>query len=97
MSNLFARRLCRSPRAACECQVWGEFFGDLIRLAREQRTLSVEEVARAAGMSASEWESIEAGTVPQTREQLQAVAAGLAIRWEDFAGVVIFCRQAWGR
>lgn len=97
MSNSFSKYLSRSPRAAYERQVWGEFFGELVRSAREQRTLSVEKVARAAGMSASEWESIEAGTVPQTREQLQTIAAGLAIQWEDFAGVVIFCRQAWGR
>jgi transcriptional regulator with XRE-family HTH domain len=94
---LFPGSLPRSPRAAYERQVWGEFFGDLIRSAREERTLSVEEVARASGMSASEWQAIEAGTVPRTREQLQAVAAGLAIKWEDFAGLVIFCRQAWGR
>lgn len=96
MSSLFPRHLSRSPRVVYEQQVWSEFFGGLIRSAREERTLSVEEVARAAGMSASEWEAIEAGAVPRTREQLQAVAAGLAIKWEDFAGLVIFCRQAWG-
>jgi transcriptional regulator with XRE-family HTH domain len=94
---MFPDSLPRSSRAAYERQVWGEFFGDLLRSAREERTLSVEEVARASGMSASEWQAIEAGTVPRTREQLQAVAAGLAIKWEDFAGLVIFCRQAWGR
>jgi ribosome-binding protein aMBF1 (putative translation factor) len=96
MSSLFPDFLSRSPRAAYERQVWSEFFGNLIRSAREQRTLSVEEVARAAGISAAEWEAIETGTVPRTREQLQAVAAGLAIKWEDFAGMAIFCRQAWG-
>ena len=97
MSSMFPSYLPCSPNAVYERQVWGEFFGALIRSAREERTLSVEQVARAAGMSASEWEAIEAGTVPRTREQLQAVAAGLAIQWEDFAGVVVFCRQAWGR
>jgi len=97
MSIAFRNSFSHSPRAAYEQQVWGEFFGDLIRSAREERTLSVEEVARAAGMSASEWSAIEEGAVPGTREQLQAVAAGLAIKWEDFASLVIFCRQAWGR
>jgi ribosome-binding protein aMBF1 (putative translation factor) len=97
MSNLFPDSLPRSPRAAYERQVWGEFFGDLIRSAREERTLSVEEVARASGMSASEWQAIEAGAVPRSREQLQAVAAGLAIEWEGMASLAIFCRQAWGR
>ena len=96
MSMSFLDSLSRSSRVAYEQQVWAEFFGGLIRAAREQRTLSIEEAARAAGMSASEWEAIEAGTVPRTRDQLQAVAAGLAIKWEDFAGLAIFCRRAWG-
>ena len=96
MSSWFPNYLPRSPRAVYEQQVWGEFFGDLIRSAREERSLSIEEAARGAGMSAAEWEAIEAGTVPRTREQLQAVAAGLAIKREDFAGVVFFCRRAWG-
>ncbi len=86
----------RSSRAAFQRQVWARFFGDLIRSAREERTLSVEEVARAAGMPASEWEAMEAGTVPRSLGQLRAVAAGLGIEWVDFAGVVILCRQAWG-
>ena len=97
MSSLFPRYLPRSPRAAYERQVWGEFFGDLIRSAREQRTLSVEEVARAAGMSPSAWEAIEAGTVPRTREELHAVAAGLGLELEAMVSVVLFCRGAWGR
>ena len=96
MSIMSRRSLSPSPRAAFERQLWAEFFGSLICSAREQRTLSVEEAARAAGMAASEWDAIEAGTVPGTREQLQTVAAGLGIQWEDFAGVVIFCRPAWG-
>jgi hypothetical protein len=48
-------------------------------------------------MSASEWESIEAGTVPSTREQLQALAAGLGLELEAMVPVVLFCRRAWGR
>ena len=97
MSNLFPEYLPRSSRAAYERQVWGEFFGDMIRSAREMRSLSIEEASRAAGMAVVEWEAIEAGAVPRTREQLQAVAAGLAIEWYDMAGVALFCRQAWGR
>ena len=67
MSSLFSESLPRSAREAYERQVWGEFFGDLIRSARETRSLSIEEAARGAGISASEWESVEAGTVPRTR------------------------------
>jgi Helix-turn-helix domain len=97
MSMSFLDSLSRSSRVAYERQVWAEFFGDLIRAAREERTLSVEEVARAAGMSASEWAAIEAGTVPRTREQLQAVAVGLAIEWDDMVPFIFFCREAWAR
>jgi transcriptional regulator with XRE-family HTH domain len=89
--------LSRSSRAAYERQVWGEFFGDLIRSAREERNRSIEETARRAGMAAAEWEAIETGTVPGTREQLQAVAAGLDLEWEDIVPVALLCRQAWGR
>ena len=97
MSSMRRESLPRSPRSAYQRRVWGEFFGDLIRSAREVRSLSVEEAARRAGMTASEWEAIEAGRVPRTREQLQAVAAGLDIEWIAMAGLAILCRQAWGR
>ena len=97
MSNLFSCPLPRSPRAVYQRRVTAEFFGSLIRAAREVRSLSAEEAARRAGMTASEWEAIEAGTVPRTREQLQAVAAGLDIEWIAMAGLAVICRQAWGR
>ena len=97
MSIIFPESLPRSSRAAYELQVWGEFFGDLIRSARETRSLSVEEVSRAAGMAVAEWEAIEAGAVPRTREQLKAVARALAVEWEAMAGLVWFCRRAWER
>src|SRR5207302_4219896 len=77
------------PRAAYERQVWGEFFGDLIRSALEERSLSVEEVSRAAGMAVAEWEAIETGAVPRTREQLKAVARALAVDCEAMAGLPV--------
>jgi transcriptional regulator with XRE-family HTH domain len=86
----------RSSWEAYESQVWREFFGDLIRSAREQRELSIEEAARAAGISAADWESFEAGTVPRTPEQLRALAAGLALELEAMVSVVLWCRPAWG-
>ena len=48
-------------------------------------------------MTAAEWEAIEAGQVPMTREQLQAVAAALDIEWGAMVSLAPFCRQAWGR
>lgn len=94
---MFSASSPSSRRAAYERQVWGEFFGDLIRSARETRSLSVEEASRAAGMAVSEWEAIETGAAPGTREQLQAVAAGLAIEWDAMVPLVLLCRQAWER
>ena len=48
-------------------------------------------------MAVSEWEAIEAGTAPRTRERLQAVAAGLAIEWDAMVSLALLCREAWGR
>jgi transcriptional regulator with XRE-family HTH domain len=95
MSMSFPVRCPRSNWEAYERQVWGEFFGDLIRSAREQRELSIEEAAGAVGMSASDWASVEAGTVPPTPEQLQALAGGLALEMESLVSVVLWCRPAW--
>ena len=97
MSSMFTESLPRSSRAVYERQIWGQFFGALIRSARETRGLSIEEASRAVGMAVSEWEAIEAGTVPRTREQLEAVAAGLDIEWDAMASLVLVCGQAWGR
>ena len=97
MSSLFPEFLSCSSRATYQRQVWGEFFGDLIRSARETRRLSVEEASRAAGMAVSEWEAIEDGTVPGTREELHTLAAGLGLEFEAMVPVVLFCRGAWGR
>jgi transcriptional regulator with XRE-family HTH domain len=97
MSNMFSDPSSRSSRQAYESKVWAEFFGDLLRSAREQRSLSLEEAGRRAGMTASQWEAIEAGRVPTTLDQLQALAAGLDIEWSAMAGLALLCRQAWGR
>jgi two-component system nitrate/nitrite response regulator NarL len=97
MSRSFSKSLSRSSRAACERQVWAAFFGDLIRSARQTRRLSVEEASRAADMAASEWEAIEAGTVPRILKQLHALAAGLSLEFEAIVPLVLFCRDAWRR
>jgi transcriptional regulator with XRE-family HTH domain len=97
MSMLFASPLSRSAQAIEQRQVWGEFFGQLVRSARETRHLSVEAAASRAGMTAAAWEAVEAGRVPRTREQLRALAAGLEVDGTAMAGLAILCRQAWGR
>lgn len=96
-SNEYISRWFAESDAAYQRQVWGGFFGDMIRSAREMRSLSVEEASRAAGMSASEWDAVEAGTVPRTREHLHALAAGLGLEVGDMVPVVLLCRRAWDR
>jgi len=95
MSMLFSASLSR--RTAYQRQVWAQFFGSLIREAREQRGRSVEETAPQAGMTVEEWEAMEAGKVPATREQLASIAGALQVEWNSIAGLAVLCRQAWGR
>ena len=71
--------LPRSSRAAFQRRVWGEFFGQFIQGVREKLGHSIEETARRAGMTASEWGAIEAGRAPRTREQLVAMAGALEV------------------
>jgi transcriptional regulator with XRE-family HTH domain len=97
MSSLFSNRLSRSPYAVAQRRLWGEFFGDMIREARQQRGRSIEEAARLAGMEVSRWKAVEAGQVPRTREQLQAMATGLDIEWVVMGFLAILCSPAWGR
>jgi Helix-turn-helix domain len=97
VSNLFPNRLSRSPYAVAQRRLWGEFFGDMIREARQQRGRSIEEAARLAGMEVPEWEAVEAGQVPGTRGQLQAMAIGLDIEWGVMGFLAILHSPAWGR
>jgi transcriptional regulator with XRE-family HTH domain len=69
----------------------------LIQGVREEKGRSIEETARLAGMTVSEWEEIEAGRMPSTREQLAVMADALEVDWNGMASLAVFCRQAWGR
>ena len=78
-------------------RTWGQLFGRFIRSARETKCRSVEEAARLAGMETASWEAIEAGQVPSTRGQLHSIAAALDMDWDGMSGLVLLCREAWGR
>ncbi len=97
MSKMFSASLPSSRRAAFQRQAWGEFFGQLIQSVREEKGRSIEDTARRAGMTVSEWEAIEAGKVPSTREQLAAMADALEADWDGMVALAVLCRQAWGR
>ena len=96
MSSLFAASLSRSPRAVSRRRLWGEFFGDMIRSAREDKGLSIEETAPRAGMTVARWEAMEEGQVPGTREQLVAIAEALEADLDAIVALAVLCRLAWG-
>jgi transcriptional regulator with XRE-family HTH domain len=75
---------------------WRRLFGRFMQGAREAAGRSIEETARLAGMDATEWAAIEAGTrLPDTRQQLQAIAEALEMEWLAMAETVLLCRDAW--
>jgi transcriptional regulator with XRE-family HTH domain len=74
---------------------WGNFFGGMLCEARLERGRSVEDAARAAGMEVSEWEAVEAGQVPASRELIHRMADGLGVDRKAVACLVLFCREAW--
>jgi hypothetical protein len=97
ISNLFAARLSRSPRAVLRRRTSAELFGGMIRRAREDKGLSLEETAPRAGMTPARWEAMEEGKVPETREQLVAIAEALEADLDAIVALAVLCRQAWGR
>lgn len=75
--------------------LWGVLFGQEIQLQREERGLSVEDAASRAGLSTQNWRAMEAGQVPETGEQLCAVAEGLGEKRVVMASLVIRYAGAW--
>ena len=76
-------------------KAWGHLFGGLLRDAREERGRSVEQAAEGAGMEVSEWEAVEAGQVPASRELIHRMADGLGVDRKAVACLALFCREAW--
>jgi transcriptional regulator with XRE-family HTH domain len=86
-----------SPSAnfALRRRFWAGVFAEAIAYNRQARGLSVEDAAELAGMDASEWAAIEAGSVPQTAAQLQSMAGTLEIHYDRLLNLVLLCRDAW--
>jgi hypothetical protein len=56
----------------------------------------IPDAARLAGMELSEWRALESGgLLPQTPEQLKAIAGALAVDYDWLAGRVLLCWSAW--
>jgi DNA-binding XRE family transcriptional regulator len=75
--------------------VWGALFGEEIQLRREERGLSIEDAAERAGLSVEKWQDMEAGQVPESWQQLCAVAEGLGEKRVVMASLVIRYAGAW--
>jgi len=58
-------------------QACAEHLGGLIRSARSMNDRPLEEIAPLAGLTAPEWERIEAGQAPDTWEQILLIASVL--------------------
>ncbi len=57
---------------------------------------SIPDAARLAGMELSEWMALEAGgLLPQTPEQLRAIAGALEVDYDWMASWVVLCWSAW--
>jgi transcriptional regulator with XRE-family HTH domain len=71
-------------------------FASGIENARMAAGRSINEAARLAGMELSEWMALEAGgLLPQTPEQLRAIAGALAVDFDWMASWVLLCWSAW--
>ena len=69
----------------------------LIQGVREEKGRSIEETARLAGMTVSEWEEIEAGGFRAPGSNWLSWPTALEVDWNGMASLAVFCRQAWGR
>ena len=71
-------------------------FAAGIENARVAAGRSIPEAARLAGMELSQWMALEAGGwLPQTPEQLRAIAGALEMDYDRLASWVMLCWSAW--
>ena len=86
---------CQNDLRQANSPFWGRIFGTCIQQNREKKGLSVAEAARLAGMEPSAWAAVEAGHVPETAEQLRAMAEALKFSSAQLGIVVLLCQGAW--
>jgi len=76
---------------------WARLFGLFVESAREKTGRSIEETAVRIGMTAEDWQEVEAGRLlPNTREQVYVLADAVDIEWGEMVEIVRLCRNAWG-
>ncbi len=70
-------------------------FARLVRDRRRKVGLSVDRAAELAGITSSQWVSIEAGWVPQDHKLIRTIAAALEVRATELqvASIMSFLAQ----
>ena len=94
MSSMFS---ASSSPAADERWLGATLLGRLIQGARERRELSIEQAADRTGMTAAQWEDLEAGQVPGTGEELAAVIEALEVPQDAILALAFFYQSARGK
>ena len=97
--SMTIRLVHQKPLSVDEClrRFWSGIFGSGIESARMAAGRSIQEAARLAGMELSEWMALEAGVwLPQTSEQLMAIAGALEMDYVRLCNFVLLCWTAWG-
>ncbi len=97
MSRQFPEPTLTNPQIAdITRRLWTRIFAEGIQKARLAIGRSIEETARLAGMELSEWMALEAGgLLPQTSEQIMAIAGALEMSYQRLANFVLLCWAAW--
>jgi transcriptional regulator with XRE-family HTH domain len=72
--------------------VWGRLFGQCVGKTRQAAGRSVEEAARLAGMTTSQWAAIESRFVPDP-SKLRPMADALEIGYDKIATLALLCRE----
>lgn len=96
MSTTFTEQNAVREQAEYLRRFWATVFAGGIENARMAAGRSINEAARLAGMELTEWMALEAGALlPQSSEQLRAIAGALQMDYDRLASFVLLCRSAW--
>jgi transcriptional regulator with XRE-family HTH domain len=80
----------------CVRRFYAGIFASGIENARNATGRSIPEAARLAGMQLSEWMALESGAwLPQSSEQLRAIAGALDMDYDRLASFTLLCWSAW--
>ena len=88
------RLLFRRRKRTFNTRRHAEMFGDLIRGIRLSDRRPLEQIARQAALTTSEWEAMEAGQVPRNYEELLLIVRALHLGRSWMPHLVKMCDRA---